>query len=451
MFTLLVISFLVHVMGLLDFLLPSQFEHVKIPKVFQSNVANAASLADVSALSGASVVLDRDLNSIQIQSSDPDKMTEAVKIIKSKIAEAEKLMFVIQLDKDEAWLIPAIIGKGGSQIKALGTDTGCRIDVSKQESTVTVIGDNKISVAKARQSLDAVIDKARREFVFVELPSEAISAFLGKGGSHIKEFSNEHGVEVERLRREPSKWKITGSEDSVLAAHIAVQEWINAWKQNHTDISIRLEARFIPAVIGNKGSVINAIQKESGCRIDVDRDSSMLTVRGSTEDKRKEVIQKINDIIAENEALESARDEKKKERDAEESLKKPKAEKSEPVAVLPAESSSPDSRKDRAAEFAATPVGLSNSGSASKSKNSGNRKKSKPKTPLAGTPAGQDLFSLLVSSTTPDIADDETAPSRVLLTSFEGGDSSSEMSSADNPAESGTSYYRSASGFTVRV
>jgi type II secretory pathway component GspD/PulD (secretin) len=57
------------VMGLLDFILPSNFEHVKVPKVFHSTVANAASLADVAGMSGASVALDRDLNSVSVETS----------------------------------------------------------------------------------------------------------------------------------------------------------------------------------------------------------------------------------------------------------------------------------------------------------------------------------------------------------------------------------------------
>ena len=55
------------VMSLLDFILPSNFEHVKVPKVFHSTVANATSLADVAAVSGATVVLDRDLNSVSVE------------------------------------------------------------------------------------------------------------------------------------------------------------------------------------------------------------------------------------------------------------------------------------------------------------------------------------------------------------------------------------------------
>jgi hypothetical protein len=71
------------VMGFLDFILPSNFEHIKVPKVFHTKVANAAFLADVAALSGASVSLDRDLNSVSVQTkrSLTSLVTDALAIV----------------------------------------------------------------------------------------------------------------------------------------------------------------------------------------------------------------------------------------------------------------------------------------------------------------------------------------------------------------------------------
>lgn len=435
------------VMGFLDFLLPSNFEHIKVPKAFQSTVASAASLADVAAMSGASVVLDRDLNSIQVQSSVPEKVKEASTLIKAKMAEAEKLVFVLPIDQSESWLIPAIIGKGGQKINAMSKDTGCRIDVSKQELTVTVTGENEESVAKAKTALAAAMDKARRECVFVQLPSNAVSAFVGKGGAHIRQFAEDHGVEVERVRKEPSKVRISGQEDSVSAAKTALLEWIHVWEENNAEVSISVEKSMIPAVLGKDGSVVNAIQKESGCRIDIDRSSLMVTVRGGSLEKRTEALKKITDIIAEVQALESER-EQKKERDAEEKAERTKIEKKQPsVAATGAQPSedSLDSRKDRSAEFSARPVGLTGD-SGSKSKSGTNRKNVNDESPLVGTAAGRNLFSLLVSDSSLDTEERETTSRPGLSSASEDQESASETSVEDKPV-----YVRSSSGFAVRV
>ena len=438
-------------MGFLDFLLPSNFEHIKIPKAFHSTVASAASLADVAVVSGASVVLDRDLNSIQVQSSGPEKVKAAAALIKTKMTEAEKLVFVLPVSQNEAWIIPAIIGKGGQKINSISTAANCRIDVSKQELMITVTGEDEGSVTKAREALIAAVDKARRECVFVQLPRDSVSAFVGKAGAHIQQFAAEHGVEVERVRKEESKLKITGQENSVSAAKAAVLEWIKVWEENNAEISIPVEKSMIPAVLGKDGSVINVIQRDSGCRIDIDRGSSMVTVRGSTVEKRNEAIQKIKDIIAETQATEKER-EQKKERDAEERADRSKVEKMQPTSPKPVDENSMDSRKDRTAEFASRPVGLTEgNGRVSKLKDGKSGKKSNEDFPLVETAAGRNLFGLLVSDSGLDADDREAAIRPGLSTASEGHLSSSDSSSNGDLADDGPVYVKSASGFAVRV
>lgn len=437
------------VMDYLAFLLPSNFQHIKMPKAFQSTVASAASLADTAAVSGASVVLDRDLNSILVQSSDPDKAKEAVALIKAKMVEAEKLVYLHSIEQHEPWLIPAIIGKSGQKIRGMEKETGCRIDVSKQELTITITGTDEESVTKAKAALFAAIDKARRECVFIRLPSNAVPAFIGKSGAHIRQFADEHGVEVERVRKDPSMVRIGGQEDSVSAAKAALLEWIKVWEENNAEASIPVEKFMFGAVLGKDGSKINAIQKDTGCRIDIDRSSSLVIVRGSTTEKRGEAIQKIKDIIAEEQAIASER-EQKKEKEAEERAQRSKTEKKQttaaPTDVQPSDDL--DARKDRTTEFSASPVGLTTRGNkASKT----SRKQVSDEAPLVGTAAGRSLFNLLVSDSSLDTEEREaTVRPGSLPTSVQHASSSDSLSNGDEAAE-GPVYVKSASGFAVRV
>lgn len=440
------------VMGFLDFLLPSNFKHIKMPKAFQSTVASAASLADVSALSGASVVLDRDLNSIQVQSSDSEKVQKATDLIQSKMAEAEKLVCVVQIDKNESWIIPQIIGKGGQKINVMSKETGCRIDVDKQAMTATVSGENEESVAKAKAAVIAAIDKARRENVFIQLPPNSVASFVGKSGAHIRQFAEEHNVEVERVRKDPTKVRISGPEDSVAAANAALLEWIRAWEEANAEVSLALEKSMIPVVLGKDGSVINEIQKESGCRIDIERKSSTVIIRGGSLEKRNDAVQKVKDIIAKEEAVMNEREEKRA-REAEERAERAKAEKKQQQQQTGGASpnaqqqeAAVDSRKDRSAEFSARPVGLTQSKSKSP-KNGSSRKQTNDDLPLVGTATGRNLFGLLVSDSSLDTADTNSRP-RVMSTS------SGEPQESTNNAvgeDQGPVYVRSASGFAVRV
>jgi polyribonucleotide nucleotidyltransferase len=313
----------------------------------------------------------------------------------------------LPVDQTESWIFPVIIGKGGQRISALSTETNCRINVSRQELSITITGEDEESVANAKRIIDAAIDKAKRECVFVQLPSNAAPAFIGKAGAKIQQFSKDHNVQAECLRNEPSKVMIKGKEDSVAAAKEALLEWICVWEGNNAEASLPVDKAMIPFVVGKDGSVINALQKDSSCRIDLDRNSSTITLRGGTAENRTELIEKINGIIAEaQEAVESER-EQKRERDAERT-EKMKEEKTQPVVAEPAE----DTRKDRTAEFAARPVGLGPPTSNASSGRTQN-KSTKVRSPV-GTAAGRNLFVLLTS---PGTALNSTNENETLSTS----------------------------------
>ena len=70
------------VFGFLDFLIPKEILLMKITKPLQMSVGTATSLAEVSAnAGGASVYLDRDLNSLVLRSAQQEKLQVAKKLI----------------------------------------------------------------------------------------------------------------------------------------------------------------------------------------------------------------------------------------------------------------------------------------------------------------------------------------------------------------------------------
>lgn len=477
----------------LHFLLPDDFVTLPVTKPVQLTVGDAASLADVAATSGASLLLDRDLSAIMIQSSDPEKVKKASELLKAKIAEAERLVFVVSFTASEQWLIPLIIGKGGIRVNSLRLDTGCNIDVNKADRSVTVTGNQETQVAKAKKLLDSMIDRARRQCAFMELPQDAIAAFLGRGGSNIRAFSTEHSVEVERLRKSPTKVKITGEEDNVQAAKVALQDWIDQWEVKSAARTIAIDKPSIPVVLGKSGSVISSLQKEYGCKVEIDREALTLTVRGSTEELREKAIEKINQIIADDKERHSAQQEKRANGDGtpggngtagaaggdkqENGTASNNGHTPKPAyaAAKANESFSAfdESKKDRSNEFARRPVGLTIvEKEASKPKKKRNRNKNKQRdisddsTLQVGSSAGRSLFNLLVSenAANPDheTNHESTTVSKntgtvSLMVNEEQWDSSTVSSAAidssdpDDHTGGAKPYIKSASGFTVRV
>jgi len=475
------------VVGFLDFLLPDDFERLKISKPLHATVGEASVLADTAAVSGATVILDRDLSSIQVQSSDSEKIKKAVAILKEKIKDAEKLAFVINFDQSESWLIPLIIGKGGNRVNGLRLETGCQIEVNKAERTVTVTGEDEVTVAKAREALDQMIDTARKQCCFIELPADAIAAFLGRQGAHVKTFATEHKVEVERMRKDPCKVKVTGEEDAVISAKKALTGWIEAWEEKQAGSSMSIEKSSIPAVLGRGGAVISALQKEFGCKVDINREELTLTVNGSNSEQREAALTKIREIIerdkANQEEKRKARNDNFDYENGDHQPSQPKQTQAKPnnnnsnsnsnsVGLL-------DGRKNRSGEFAARPVGLTVEAEVpSKSKRRRNRRKgnaantnnkdiSDDSTLQVGSAAGRNLFNLLVSESSPAANRNEppVSTNNKVMAADEQWDSSTVSSAAigSDPEEESAlgggivvrgankSYIKSASGFTVRV
>jgi len=475
------------VIDFLQFLLPTDFAKFKISQPVQLIVGDAAILADCAAISGATVYLDRDLSSILIQSSIQDKVKSAINIIEKKIEQAEKLAFVVNFEASESWLIPFIIGKNGNRIKSLRLESGCNVDISKSDRRVTVTGDVEASVIKAREVLYKIIDDARRQCVFIELPDESMTAFLGHGGSHIRAFASENKVVVERMRKDQNVVKITGEEEHVAVAQRILQEWINLWMTREIGKTITIDRLSIPVVLRKQGSVIAAIEKEYSCKVEIDREKLTLTVCGSTEEVHDQAIGKINHIIAEEKGKTQLHQKPMNSFGHDFTVQaKVKLEESmngifqNRIGLAPKSNdslSTYDSRKDRSSEFAKRPVGLTiveKDASLPKNKRK-NMNKYKPQdisdeqTLQVGSSAGRSLFNLLVSESKSNSEHHEKHGSSVsnnagrvsLMVNEEQWDSSTVSSAAIDSSdpddetgkhtEGAKPYIKSASGFTVRV
>ncbi|KAL3801560.1 hypothetical protein ACHAWO_001365 [Cyclotella atomus] len=360
-------------MGFLDFVFPKQIQTVKVHKTLFKSMCDPEKLAEVAVATSASVYLDRDLISVVVNSESADDATKAVELVNARLVESEKLNYVFRLATADAWLLPLIIGKAGKNVKKIEAATGCSIDVFKDELSVVVRGESKDAVQSGREAVEAIVDQARKECVFVELPESAIPAFVGKGGAHIKQLSAAHEVEIEKTKKHQSTIKITGKEEAVANAKDSVLSWLSEWEVSHTGLSIDVEEQFIPAIIGKSGETIRSIQKDTKCKIDIDRIHSTLTVREGTESARIEAMDRIKTIIEEEKAIASERAAEKEKLSQEQAeLARVNAKAHETSAPsgpsdLKTEDTTVDDLsgiKDRSKEFSARPVGWA----ASKSK-----------------------------------------------------------------------------------
>lgn len=377
----------------LSFICPGEIHRLKVSQPLYVTVGNPSSLADVVAgVGGTTIYLDRDIGSIIIRDPDVERVKAAAAIVLTKIQDAERLAFVLELAPDEAWLISYIIGKNGGRIQALQKGSDCYLDVSKESRTITITGDSQDKVAKVRESLEALVEQARRENVFLTIPEKAIPAFVGHGGKRIKDWSTEFGVEIQRVRKS-AQFKIIGDGDKPAAAKSALTLWVEQWQESNASHEMPIEKQYISAVLGLKGSTAQAIQEEFDCKIDIDRTTMKLTIRGGDAEKREAAMARIQDIIAKEVAAKAQAAADRKAERKELATEKTKEVPDAPVAVTEANS---DHKKENTREnsgnvrsFPSHPVGIKPSGK--------NEKKGKDNVATTvGTEQGRNLFNLLV-------------------------------------------------------
>jgi len=265
---------------------------VSIPKQEHRTVGDPSLLADVGAESGAFLWLDRDLSCVFVRSTDPAQVTAALKLFGARKEESDKYSSVIKLEEHEGWLVPKILGKAGSNINKIRKETGARIDISREDLVISISGEDDAR-KQAKEMLKHFIDSARKECAFVLLPAGAVNAFIGKAGANVRKFEEDHNVSIDREKERPAV-RVNGSAENVVAAVAALNVWVATWEDENASKTISVRESMISAIVGKGGAVVKSIEDETGCKINLDRKTSSVTVRGQA---REIAIAKIQEII----------------------------------------------------------------------------------------------------------------------------------------------------------
>jgi len=293
----------IELMKFLDFVLQSCFGTVDVPIILIPVVADVPTLAEVSAITGASLLLDRDVHQVLIFSTDSSQAVEASAVVASKISKAKDRCFDLQLDPTEDWVVSALIGKRGARISELRKSTNCHIDVDSKSHKISMSSDDPDTLVKGREAVEEIVEKARRECTVVKLQERDLPAFIGRGGAGITEFSKTHSVEVQVMKNYPGSIRLAGKEENVAAASASLYEWLKdreeTKKQSHGFEVVQVRKNQIRTLLASKGAIINSVQSEFRCRIDIDRESAMVSIRASNQEKRKAAAEKIIALLSE--------------------------------------------------------------------------------------------------------------------------------------------------------
>eukprot|EP01082_Thalassiosira_pseudonana_P001732 g1080.t1 g1080 contig10:1346160-1348415(-) len=227
-----------------------------------------STIQNLQATSGAKFDLDRTTNVLTISGSE-----DAVQI---GLAEARSIL-ATEADRKAnettetvTWgsdAIKAVIGRGGSNIRATQDATGCRIDADVDAGTLAIVGPREQVIACLTMCHNAAFGEAQD---VIELGSRnAVNVVYGPNFSTIKSLQSETGCKVD-ITRGSTALKLSGSNEAVATATARIRALLEA----NRGFEMTIDNAKVGAVYGKGGETLRSIQDRTNSQIDV--------VRGAT-------------------------------------------------------------------------------------------------------------------------------------------------------------------------
>jgi len=178
----------------------------------------------------------------------------------------------------------AVIGRGGSTIKMIESETSANLDIKNRDADsarLIIRGPDQESVDAAEKMVNDILSndngpRSSADDVTMDLGSRhGMFTILGSGGSQIRELQEKSGARL-NLDKEAYTVSIGGSEEQVETARGLISALLSA---SSTSESITLTSKTVGAVIGKQGATIRRIQKETNAHLDIKRDSDPITLK----------------------------------------------------------------------------------------------------------------------------------------------------------------------------
>ena len=243
--------------------------------------------------SGANIIkVNREKGTIII-SGEKDKVEKAKTDITVLLEKYKKENMQINVNAD---FIPALIGKGGENIKKLRKELGLSIDLgAKGSGAITLRGEEEL-IIKAKETLLNLAAKYEKENVIVRIRPDAYSALIGKSGATIQSIQKETNTQID-VRREKNEVRVRGdNEENVKAAVERVTEIAGESDDViSVDVALPENTNAIAVVVGKKGASAMRLQNEFHVSLNIIRDENKVVLRGMKDDveRAKTEVEKI--------------------------------------------------------------------------------------------------------------------------------------------------------------
>jgi polyribonucleotide nucleotidyltransferase len=178
-----------------------------------------------------------------------------------------------------AQVISVVIGKQGKAVRKLQQDHGVSVSIARETLTCDIIGASKDAVAAAAAEIALVCEAYSKENTTLPVPSDAIATLIGRKGATIQRIRQDSGVAAIDVDRDASCLRFRGSQQAVAAAAKAVQEVVERFQKENVPVAVDPDS--VAWIIGKGGATIQAVQDETGAKVRIDKDSSIVVITGT--------------------------------------------------------------------------------------------------------------------------------------------------------------------------
>ena len=162
------------------------------------------------------------------------------------------------------------------QVKALESETETKIDLTSTH--IFIRGED---VTSAQEKVAELLEQHKHEFAEIPISQELIGRIIGAKGANIKKLGDESGAKID-IDKSSNNVLVRGKPEQVEAAKALIQEIIKTEASRRTQFVVPKEA--CASIIGKGGETIRRIEGDTNTRLNVDRQSSRVTITGEPDD-----------------------------------------------------------------------------------------------------------------------------------------------------------------------
>lgn len=222
--------------------------------------------------SGAKFNLNRQTNVLTI--SGPEACVQIGLAEARAILAAEAERKANEIEESVTWgsdAIKAVIGRGGTNIRATQEATGVKIDADVEAGTLVISGPSEMVSTALTMCHNAAFGEVQDQ---LELGSRnAVNVIYGPGFQTIRQLQESTGCKLD-IARGTTTLKLAGSTEAVAEA----TERIRALLEANRGFEMTIENSKVGAVYGKGGETLRSIQDRTGTQIDVSRGPTHATV-----------------------------------------------------------------------------------------------------------------------------------------------------------------------------